>query len=312
MYVEVRRKHGRDQGHAPMSEDDVLRVHPRERPGVVFVTPEGEVPADLGHLRMVEDTITLHADSTREPGPDNPSVVVPEHVLAALFAAGYPGARVEVRGRPGYARHVWRVDCYVRELVEALGGPSDPPDVGAVRAAKRVFIREGEAPSRVRNVGGTIEPSEEFTVELDGEPVPLDERTVLRGNVSNKTPEHAALDVAADVVMLAGTCPARVSLGRPDLTTSVHPADVYLAIASRPGCRVCSLNRGWRMRGAVRVREGDRLRVGTDPSDEVCLSELPESEELEVDGVRLVREGARRWQVVREGVIRVGSEVIER
>ncbi len=311
MRVEVRRKYGRDRGHEPMSEEDILRIRTREKPGVVFVTPEGKVPADLRHLRMVEDTITLHADPTREPGPDNPSVIVPEHVLAALFVSGCPGAEVEIRGRPGYADHVWRADCYVRELVEELGGPADPPEGGFERAAKRVFIREGEAPSRVRNVRGAIEPDEEFTVVVDGERVPLNERTVVRGNVSNKTPEHAALDVAADVAMLAGTCPARVSLDRPGLSTSVHPTDIFLAASSRPGCRVCSLNSGWRMRGAMRVEKGQEVRLGVDPSAEVCLSELPEAEELEIGEVRLVRDG-ERWRVAEGGVINIGQEVIVR
>ncbi|WP_088335089.1 hypothetical protein [Methanopyrus sp. KOL6] len=309
MWVELRRKYGRDRGHAPMSEEDVLRIKPKERPGVVFVTPNGRVHADLEHVRMVEDTVTLHSDPTKPPGPDNPSVIVPEHVLAALYVSGYAGAIVEIRGDPGHAKHVWRADCYLMEAVEELGGPADPPEIGEP-AAKRTFIREGEAPSTVRNVEGRIEPAEGFEVRVEGEVVSIhDLITVRRGNVSNKTPEHAGLDVVADVAMLAGTTGAKVEISRPTEVTSVHPTDLYLATAAKRGIRVCSLNVG-RMRGAVNLEKGVTVRVGTDLRCEVCITEEPVTSEIKIGDVTLVREGGK-FRTVEPGAVRLGDEVVE-
>ncbi|WP_457615166.1 hypothetical protein [Methanopyrus sp.] len=309
MWIELRRKYGRDRGHAPMSEDDVLRVKPRERPGVVFKTPDGRVPADLRHVRMVENTVTLHSDPTRYPGPDNPSVIVPEHVLAALYVSGYAGAVVEIRGNPGHAEHVWRADCYLKEAVEELGGPADPPEMGE-SAAKRAFIREGEAPSTVRNVEGRIEPAEGFEVSVDGEEVSIhDFMTVRRGNVSNKTPEHASLDVVADVAMLARTGDARVEISRPTEVTSVHPTDLYLATATKRGIRVCSLNVG-RMRGAVSLGKGEHVRIGTDLKCDICITEEPRASEIRVGDVTLVREDGK-FRVAKPGTVRLGDEAVE-
>jgi len=277
--MEVRRKLGRAQGHRPMSEDDILVIKVGKGKGVNFRTPKGDVPVDPEHLRMVEDAITLHKDPTAEPGPDNPSVTVVEHVLAALFACGVKDAEIEVRGKPGYAENVWRVDCRIDDVVNALGGPSDPPDPRDTDpAVGRFYVREGELPAVARNVEGRAEPApvDHVLIEVSGEAIdPTDPKTIARGAVSNKTPEHAALDAVADVFMLMGTSGLRLSLDRPTSATSVHPADVCLAAAVKPGVRVIALSSRDRFLGALTVDEGDGISVGCTPEADVFTSETP-------------------------------------
>jgi len=307
--VEVRRKLGRAQGHRPMSEDDVLVIKVGKGRGVKFRTPEGDVPVDPEHLRMVEDAVTLHKDPTAEPGPENPSVTVVEHVLAALFACGVEDAEIEVRGEPGYAEHVWRVDCRIDEVVSALDGPSDPPDPrNTDPAVGRFYVREGELPAVARNVEGRAEPApvDHVLVEVSDEIIdPTDPKTIARGAVSNKTPEHAALDATADVFMLMRTSGLRLSLSRPTSATSVHPADVCLAAAVKPGVRVIALSSGGRFLGALAVNEGEEIAVRCSSEADVFTSETP-SGPFSVRGA-VFEPSEGRWTVGSDVILHVGD-----
>ncbi len=311
--VEVRRKHGRAEGHRPMPEGNVLVIRAGKGRGISFVTPDGEIPVEPTRLRMVEDAVTLHRDPTAEPGPDNPSVTVVEHVLAALYVCGIENAEIEVRGEPGYSEHVWRVDCRIDDVVRALDGPGDPPDPeGTDPAVTRFHVEEGELPSVVRNVAGTARPStgsEHVSVKISGEPVdPTDPRTVTRGAVSNKTPEHAALDVVADVFMLMRTSGVELELDRPTTATSVHPTDVCLSCAVKPGHRILAVSVEGRYTGATNVEPGEPLTFGCDPGCDVFTSETPTGT-FTVRNVAFEPHETGSWTPVNEGAVHVGDPI---
>jgi UDP-3-O-[3-hydroxymyristoyl] N-acetylglucosamine deacetylase len=132
--------------------------------GLVFVTPEGRVPADVDHAQPGTGATVLAAGDAR--------ISTPEHVLAALAALGVTDAELHLDGG-----EVPALDGSALPWVEAIdeAGRTDGPSVAAwaprgsiavEHDGGRATIDPGDAALHVRIDFGTDGPAGALSVPL--------------------------------------------------------------------------------------------------------------------------------------------------